>query len=124
MPELLRKANENGVTDCSLLSSDSVLHHEPALAATATKRPLSALLVPDEGVADPWLLPLFYLRQAQNRGVKVLIACGVIGGAFDGDQWTLSTTRGSIRASLVCRLNTSRYAPHTSHLTRRTAIGD
>lgn len=101
LPDLLRKAHANGITNCSLLSGDSVLLHEPALAASAAKRPLSALLVPDEGVADPWLLPLFYLRQAQNRGVQLLTDCGVIGGAFDGELWTLSTTRGSLRASLV-----------------------
>ncbi len=67
---------------------------EPALAGGA----LGAVHVPREFLIDPWSAPLAYALQAMAHGARVLRNAAVTAAQFDGDGWTIETTRGTLRA--------------------------
>lgn len=90
------QARTNGV-DVQLLSRQEALAREPHLAPALR----AALLVPGEHVIDAWSAPLAYLLQAMDMGAQVWRDAEVLGGAFDGAEWRLDTSAGSLRANQV-----------------------
>ncbi len=97
LSEIERQAHENGVPDVSRLTSSEVLSREPHLSRNA----LEAVLVPREHVIDPWSPFLAYMIQAKALGADFHFLTEVMGGAFDGETWTIETNRGSFRARTV-----------------------
>ncbi len=91
------QAHENGVMDVRLISAKQLQNAEPNLSTKA----LAAIAVPRESIIDPWSAPYAYLAQAQKNGAEVFLSAGVSGGKFDSGIWTLSTTRGTIKAKHV-----------------------
>ena len=97
LPALLAQAHANGVTDTAIIGADEVRAREPGLAATAR----AALWVPREHLIDPWSPFLAYVLEAQALGANIMRSTEVLGGDFEGDSWTLRTSRGDFRASWV-----------------------
>jgi len=91
------QARENGVGDVRRLTPAEVSAREPHLAPDTC----GALLVPGEHVIDPWSAPLAYLTQAVENGAGAVFNAEVTGGSFDGREWALQTSKGSVRAGLV-----------------------
>jgi glycerol-3-phosphate dehydrogenase len=94
---IMAKAHKNGVTDVARLSAADVLSRAPHVSSAI----LGALLVPGESIIDPWSTPLAYIRQALANGAKILRGTEVLSGDFDGACWTLTTSRGILRARTV-----------------------
>ncbi|MGI1663667.1 NAD(P)/FAD-dependent oxidoreductase [Palleronia sp. KMU-117] len=97
LPDLIAQARQNGVDDVEPLTRAQTLALEPGLAPGVR----ASFRVPCEYVIDPWSAPLAYLAQALAHGAEVRRGCAVTGGAFEGGEWTLRTTRGDLRARLV-----------------------
>lgn len=97
LPALLAQAHTNGVTDTRIIDRDELRAREPGLADSAR----AALLVPREHLIDPWSPFLAYVLEAQALGAKVIRSTEVTGGDFDGERWTLRTTRGEFSARWV-----------------------
>lgn len=91
------QAHENGIVDVRLISAKQLQNAEPNLSTKA----LAAIAVPRESIIDPWSAPYAYLAQAQKNGAEIFLSAGVSGGKFKTGIWTLTTTRGSIRAKHV-----------------------
>jgi glycerol-3-phosphate dehydrogenase len=91
------QAHANGVHDVRRLTREEALAREPHLADTLR----AALLVPGEHVIDAWSAPLAYLTQAMAHGAAVWRKAELQGGDFDGRQWLLRTSAGSLRATYV-----------------------
>lgn len=96
-PEILKKSENNKVSDLRLLSRNEVLGLEPNLANSIR----AAIAVPREYVIDPWSTPLAYLQQAVENGGQALFNAEVTGGEFDGSSWQLNTVRGKVQARYV-----------------------
>jgi len=97
LDQILAKAHQNGVTNVKLLGAKQALKREPELADDL----VAALEVPGESIVDPWTTPYAYLLQALENGAKLARQCEVINGSFDGQQWQLETSRGTVRARHV-----------------------
>ncbi|MET1045321.1 MAG: NAD(P)/FAD-dependent oxidoreductase [Hyphomicrobium sp.] len=91
------KARSNGVDNVQRLTAAEIRAREPELS----ERALEALWVPGEHVIDPWSPFLAYLLQAKAHGTEISFGTEVLGGDFDGEAWTLQTTRGARRARTV-----------------------
>ena len=89
-------ATASGV-EASILGADAVRVREPRLAHSA----VGAVLIPDEGIIDPWSAPLGYMRQALLHGATLLTGAEVRGIASRGNHWQLTTARGPVEARLV-----------------------
>ncbi|MCK0196623.1 NAD(P)/FAD-dependent oxidoreductase [Ancylobacter sp. 6x-1] len=96
LPAIAAQAVGNGVEDVRLLTAAEIAEREPHLAPAR-----AALLVPGEHVIDPWSPFLAYLRQATALGARLSFSTEVTGGTFNGEVWTLDTTRGAFRARSV-----------------------
>jgi glycerol-3-phosphate dehydrogenase len=97
LDEILGNAHRNGVTSARILGARRVLAREPAVADSV----VAALEVPGESVVDPWSAPYAYLLQALENGASLARDCELLGGDFDGDEWSLDTGRGQLRARHV-----------------------
>jgi glycerol-3-phosphate dehydrogenase len=87
-----QKALNNGITEVEIVTAKTLAQREPALSNNA----LAAMAVPGESLIDPWSAPYVYLRQSLENGGKVFTNCEVSDGNFDGEKWTLQTSRGPI----------------------------
>jgi len=97
LPVLMDQAHANGVEDVASLSRTETLALEPNLNSTLR----ASFRVPRESLIDPWSAPHAYLLQALLNGADLERDCPVLGGRFDGRQWTLATPRGDIQATYV-----------------------
>jgi glycerol-3-phosphate dehydrogenase len=97
LPVLMDQAHANGVEDVAPLSRIETLALEPNLNSTLR----ASFRVPRESLIDPWSAPHAYLLQALLNGADLERDCPVLGGQFDGQQWTLTTPRGDIQATYV-----------------------
>ena len=95
LPELVAQAHQNGVVDAVPLSRAEILALEPGLSPSVR----AGFRVPGEFLIDPWSAPHAYLLQALENGAELFRDCTVAGGSFDGDCWTLATSRGAVRAT-------------------------
>jgi glycerol-3-phosphate dehydrogenase len=89
-------AEASGV-EAELLDRASLHEREPQLAAGA----LGAVLIPREGIIDPWSAPLGYVRQALMHGAALMTEAEVRGLRRTGDVWRMDTARGEVAARLV-----------------------
>jgi len=94
---ILRNAHRNGVPSARILDARQVLSRESAVADSV----VAALEVPGESVVDPWSAPYAYLLQAIENGASLARDCELLGGHFDGVEWSLQTSRGQLRARQV-----------------------
>jgi glycerol-3-phosphate dehydrogenase len=94
LEQILQGAHRNGVTAARIISARQVLAKEPKLADSV----VAALEVPGEFVIDPWSAPYAYLLQALENGASLARNCELLGGSFDGNEWTLETARGTVRS--------------------------
>jgi len=97
LDELLQNARRNGVDSARLIGAVEVRAREPGVSASV----VAALEIPGESVIDPWSAPFAYLLQALENGASLVRACELVGGGFDGEEWTLETSRGRLRARQV-----------------------
>ncbi|NIA69222.1 NAD(P)/FAD-dependent oxidoreductase [Pelagibius litoralis] len=97
LPALIDKAHANGVDDVEPLSAAEILAREPGLS----DRVRGGFHVPREYVMDPWTAPYSYLLQAIENGASFLRRAEVLDGAFDGEAWTLETSRGPVKTGTV-----------------------
>lgn len=97
LDEIVAQAQANGVGDVHRLSAAEIRAREPHLGPAV----LGGVSVPREYLIDPWSAPLAYIQQAMAHGASVLRGTEVTGGAFDGAVWTLTTTKGDVRARHV-----------------------
>ena len=97
LPDLIAKANRNGVADVVMLDRAEILRREPHLSPAL----LGGFEVPREFLIDPWATAHAYALQALANGADVRRGAEVTGGTYDGDVWTLETTRGDVQAKAV-----------------------
>ena len=97
LDEIRQKAQQNGIEDVRLLSSRQAIKREPELAGNL----ISAIEVPGESIIDPWTTPYAYLLQAIENGATLARQCEVVSGRFDGQNWTIKTSRGDVKARHV-----------------------
>ncbi len=97
LPEILRKAHDNGVSDAVPVDAASLRAAEPHLSAQAR----AAIHIPGESLIDPWSAPHTYLQQALDNGARVFVDCEVTGGAFADGGWSLETPQGRLEAGHV-----------------------
>ena len=97
LSEILAHALGNGIQGARLVDRNELRSREPNLSSNA----LAAVLIPGEHVIDPWSAPLAYLRQAIEMGAKVAFEAPLQAAEYDGENWSLETPRGIVRASTV-----------------------
>ena len=97
LPGILATAHQNGVHDVRPLTAEEVRAREPHLAADVK----GGLLVPQEGVIDPWSAPHAYALQALLNGGTLLRGVNVTGGERAGGIWRLATSKGERQARVV-----------------------
>lgn len=90
-------ARENGITDVHAISAGTLKAAEPHLNSRAR----GAVSIPQESIIDPWSAPYVYLQQALDNGAQVFLGCEVTDGEFDGHEWQLVTSKGTLRARVV-----------------------
>jgi len=103
LPDIIRKAEANGVTDLQMLGSDEVRQLEPELSATA------ALLSPSTGIVDIHNYMLALLGEAEAHGAQLVTRAPILGGqvrdsgALDldigGDEPMQLTTRSLVNCA-------------------------
>lgn len=94
LEQILQNAHSNGVAAARIINSRQVLTKEPNLASSV----VAALEVPGEFVIDPWSAPYAYLLQALENGASLARNCELLEGSFEGSEWTLETTRGTVQS--------------------------
>ena len=97
LPGLLQDARDNGVDNATVLSRAEILDREPSLSSDVR----AGLHIPDEAIIDPWSAPLAYATQAIDNGGTIMRDAEVLSGSYDGAQWQLETSKGSISARFV-----------------------
>lgn len=91
------QAHDNGIDDVHVICARALSDVEPNLNPSA----MGAVVVPNEGIIDPWSAPHVYLLQAMKNGAQTFLNCSVTGGSFDGKAWALETSRGELRTRAV-----------------------
>lgn len=94
---IVTKAHGNGILDVQRMRVDDIHQKEPHLANHLQ----GGVLVPGEGVIDPWTPSFMYMLQAMLHGAKLVRHCKVEGGNFDGQCWQVETSQGKFNAKLV-----------------------
>ncbi len=94
---IVQQAHTNGVLDVQAIGVDELYQREPLLAKGA----LGAVIVPGEGIIDPWSTPLAYLTQGVKLGGKYQFHCEVTAAEFTDQGWCLSTSQGKFKGKLV-----------------------
>lgn len=94
---IAEQAVANGVTNVKRLGPAEIRALEPHLSPAA----LDAVQVPGEHVIDPWSPFLAYMMQAKALGAGFHFQTEVTGGHFDGEWWTVETTKGPHRARAI-----------------------
>ena len=95
LPDLARKARDNGYDATELLSAGEVYEIEPHLGEGVT----GALKVPGESIIDPWSVVAAYATEAVRAGVQLRLGTRVESIHRDGGAHVLVTSRGSLRAT-------------------------
>ena len=97
LPQIVAQAHANGVTDVRLASAEEVLAREAKLNPAV----FGGVLIPGEGMIDPWSAPLAYVLQGLANGGTVRRGFAVGGGTFASGAWQLVAPAGSISARVV-----------------------
>ncbi len=97
LPEIVNQAHANNVLDVCQISVADLYEREPNLAKGA----LGAVLVPGEGVMDPWSSPLAYVTQGILHGGQYRFNTEIIGATFVENAWQLHSKQGDFYGKLV-----------------------
>ena len=97
LPAIVATARANGVADVTEIDAAEIRRREPHLGPGIR----GGVSIPGEHVIDPWSAPLAYVLQGLAHGGQVIRDCRVDGGEFDGGAWTLNTTKGPVRGTVV-----------------------
>ena len=97
LPELIEKAKKNGVNDIAVLSKKEIHKREPQLS----NQLVGGFEVPREYLIDPWASAHAYLFQALANGAKLYRGVEVLGGDYDGAEWSLDTSQGTFRTKRI-----------------------
>ncbi len=97
LEELIAKAHQNGVMDVAMRSRAEILTQEPQLASHL----IGGFVVPGEYLIDPWASAHAYILQALANGAELYREHEVLSGQFDGDKWSIETTKGAVRSKQV-----------------------
>ena len=90
-------AHRNGTTDARVIGQDELRKREPNLSHAA----LGAVLIPGEGIIDPWSAPLGYMTQALMHGASLVTHAEVRSVAREGTAWRLTTAAGDFASRIV-----------------------
>ena len=90
-------ARRNGTTEARLVEPDELFEREPQLDRDAR----GAVLIPGEGVIDPWSAPLGYIAQAVRHGARLVTGAELLAAGRSGSAWRLATSAGSFEARIV-----------------------
>lgn len=94
LQELYQQAEANGV-EVSFLSPREIARREPSL------RVKEALLVPDSGIVDVHELMQRLYFYGKDQGAVFAFASQLVGLEFNGQEYTLFTTRDEFRADII-----------------------
>ncbi len=94
---LIAKAHENGVHDVARLSQKEISALEPNLSVSVK----GGFRVPGESLIDPWSTAHAYILQALANGAELLRGAEVLSGKFDGNEWTILSSRGAVKTKQV-----------------------
>lgn len=94
---LVAKAHANGVMDVAMRSHDEILVQEPKLAPHLK----GGFVVPGEFLIDPWASAHAYILQASANGAVLYRDCEVLSGQFDGTEWSIETSKGTVRCNQI-----------------------
>ncbi|MEM0905870.1 MAG: FAD-dependent oxidoreductase [Pseudomonadota bacterium] len=94
---LLNQAHMNGVSDAEMVPRKNILSAEPNLS----DRVVAGFRVPGEHIIDPWSTPYAYLTEALSIGAQLFRNCEVLSGAWDGTDWTITTSTGTLKAGAI-----------------------
>lgn len=97
LQEIEKQSKLNGVENIGIISAKEARASEPYLSTKLVR----ALEVPDEHVIDPWSAPLAYLSQAVALGTVFIRNAELTSASFKGAEWSLETTAGIVRSSMV-----------------------
>ena len=97
LPHILEKARENHVYDVAPLSASQVRELEPAVTPHAR----AGLYVPRESIIDPFILVMAQAENAAENGVTFMTSCEVVGLRYEHGGFSITTSRGDIRARCV-----------------------
>lgn len=97
LPELIKKAHQNNVTDVRMLEREEILQREPRLSGRLS----GGFEVPGECLIDPWTTAHAYILQALANGAELIRGIEVTGGSYDGEAWDLTTSGKNVRSRAV-----------------------
>ncbi len=97
LPAIRDLAHRNGTSDARLVAPDELFAREPHLARDAR----GAVLIPGEGIIDPWSAPLAYLTQAVRHGARLVTRAEITAAGRTAAGWRLDTAAGSFEARIV-----------------------
>ncbi|HEY9152195.1 MAG TPA: FAD-dependent oxidoreductase [Anaerolineales bacterium] len=97
LPDLLKKAHENGVIDVQIISADEIYRREPKI----NKGALGGLFVQGEGILCTFTVPLACATQAVLNGAQLFLNHRVKNAAESNDGWILSCESDEIRARFI-----------------------
>jgi glycerol-3-phosphate dehydrogenase len=97
LPELIKRAHRNGITDVKMLEREEIFLREPNLS----DKLLGGFEVPGEFLIDPWTTAHAYILQALANGAELKRGAEVTGGKFNAEAWDLTTSVGNIRSRVV-----------------------
>ncbi len=90
-------AHRNGTTDARVITQAELRQREPNLSGAAH----GAVLIPGEGIIDPWSAPLGYITQAIMHGATLVTHAEVRAVARQGSHWRLRTAAGEFASRIV-----------------------
>jgi glycerol-3-phosphate dehydrogenase len=96
LQELLERAKANGVK-ARLVSAEELKQMEPNINPGAK----GALLCPDGGIVNPFLLPVRAMENAIDNGVKLHLNEEVTGICKDNDHYVVTTNKTKYEAKVV-----------------------
>lgn len=94
LPDLIKKAERNGVLDVVPLSKKEILEREQMLS----NKVCGGFNIPGEFLIDPWATAHSYILQALANGAQLTRNTEVLTGDFDGDKWRIETSKGDVHA--------------------------
>jgi len=97
LPKIIAKARANRVYDLEMLSAKNILELEPAVTPDVR----GGLLVPREGIIDPFLFVIALAENATANGTEFLTDWEVSNLTFDKNEYTAESQKGWITAKFV-----------------------
>ena len=96
LPAIREKARNNGIDDVELISGDDARRLEPHLSAAVR----GGLIVPREGIVDPFTTSIAYAEVAVENGLDIVF--GVDVSAIDDADAAIKWIVGATSIPLVC----------------------